>query len=138
MHRFPLHAPEIIHTNTLQFGPIIAGTTIAALGPFIPLNNGFACISDGVPVIMQGALFTSTVFHFMVNDTTGYIGITMRAILGTYSEKQIKALLALCWMCTSVGQVFWGPTFNPVYGAVYWGLSQFPRVLPMKQASLKE
>ncbi len=81
------------------------GTTLASLGLFLPLNVGFANIDENVPVFLQGAILSSSIFHFMVNDDIGPIGMTLRAMWGSYSKNEVKAFLAICWILTTCGQV---------------------------------
>lgn len=84
------------------------GSTVAALGPFIPLDSGLKCISKEVPSVIQGALFSSAFFHFMVNDVEGVIGITLRAVIGDWSESHVRGFIALLWIIDALAELHLG------------------------------
>ena len=81
------------------------GSTVAALGPFIPLDSGLKCISKSVPTVIQGAVFSSLFFHFMVNDSSGVFGTVVRNVLGEWSEEHVRAFLACLWIIESISEV---------------------------------
>lgn len=69
-------------------GPIFAGVLVSVMGVFFPLTKGIKPISNGMPLVIQGALITSTFYHLYVHDT-GICGAGMRWLLHalwSYSE----------------------------------------------------
>jgi len=50
-------------------GPIFAGVIVSCMGVFFPLTKGMKPISNGTPLVTQGALITSAFYHLYVHDT---------------------------------------------------------------------
>jgi hypothetical protein len=81
-------------------------------------------VKNGVPWPMQNGLFCATLYHFIVHDTTGIIGTTLRQycyptmlreMLG-YDDKTFAGLFVSIFMqVTGLLQLpnFYGPTFSP-------------------------
>lgn len=92
---------------------MIVGTTVIAAGCFIPLDTGLECIRKSTPIVMQGGFVSSFMYHFMVNDVNGgFIGNIIKYIIGSYSEHQVRAVIALLWILTGLGQVSFMLTTN--------------------------
>ena len=56
-------------------------------------------------MIMQGTIFSTCFFHFMVNDQDGWIGTLLRSICGQLDEREVRSVVAFLWIIASVGQV---------------------------------
>jgi hypothetical protein len=81
-------------------------------------------VKNGVPWPMQNGLFCATLYHFIVHDTNGIIGMTLRQygyptflreMLG-YDDKTYAGLFVSIFMqVTGLLQLpnFYGPTFSP-------------------------
>jgi hypothetical protein len=81
-------------------------------------------VKNGVPWPMQNGLFCATLYHFIVHDTNGIIGNTLRHYcypiflrerLG-YDDKTFAGLFVSIFMqVTGLLQLpnFYGPTFSP-------------------------
>ena len=54
----------------------------------------------------------SAFFHLMINDTTGFIGNALRAIVGTYTEKEVIVIIATVQLITLLAQVLFSPEAN--------------------------
>ena len=70
-------------------------------------------------MIIQGTVFTAVVFHFMINDESGWIGTGLRSLCGCGqpSEREVRAFLALLWVIAAVGQVLFllhRPSVHPL------------------------
>jgi hypothetical protein len=77
------------------FGPVIAGTVLGSAGQFLPFDKGLAAVKNFCPWTMQAAFLTSTFFHFMINDTKGFIGNTFRSVFGNLSKSTVLSIIAV-------------------------------------------
>jgi hypothetical protein len=77
------------------FGPVIAGTVLGSAGQFLPFDKGLAAVKNVCPWTMQAAFLTSTFFHFMVNDTKGFIGHGFRSVFGNLSKSTVLSIIAV-------------------------------------------
>jgi hypothetical protein len=59
------------------FGPVLAGVLVSCMGVFFPLTKGTKPISNGMPLVIQGALITSAFYHLYVHDS-GNLGAWLR------------------------------------------------------------
>lgn len=75
-------------------GPIITGTITGCGGLFLPFDKGLTPIFNGTPWALQSAFLTAFFYHTIVNDKDGIIGATMRSIFGTYSDSEMRAIIA--------------------------------------------
>lgn len=61
-------------------GPILFGTLLGNMGGFF--SKGFdAYLKNGMPWPFQVGLFGSSFYHFLIHDSTGFIGVSLRQIL---------------------------------------------------------
>lgn len=105
---------------------------MAAIGPFIPLDGGLQCISKEVPPVIQGALFSSAFFHFMVNDRDGVVGVFIRSMLGDWGERVVKGVLALLWMIDAVGEMLEWESCRP-FSIIFSGIGASLGLPEMRQ-----
>lgn len=103
-------------------GPIIVGTTLGSFSLFMPLTKGLDPITHDCPWAIQGAFLTSTFYHLMINDTTGFLGNSLRAFVGSYSEEQTRMVIATVWILHGVLQNYFDATanlFTPLHQVLY-------------------
>jgi len=68
------------------FGPIILATLLGNMGGFF--HKGFhGYLKNGIPWPFQNGFFCATFYHFYVNDKTGFVGVTLRKIIGDLPSK---------------------------------------------------
>jgi hypothetical protein len=104
------------------FGPIIAGTALGSVGMFLPFDKGLGAIKNNSPWTMQAAFYTSCFFHFMINDTKGFIGRAMREVLGNLSKETVLLTIAVLQVTHLQLQYYISPEcnlFTPVHKVLY-------------------
>ncbi len=75
-------------------GPIVVGTALGCLGMFLPFEKGLAPIKNNTPWNLQGALLTASFYHIMVHDKTGFLGVALRSVVGSYDAAAAKTIIA--------------------------------------------
>lgn len=113
-------------------GPIIVGTLTGVLGMFVPFDKGLSAVYSNTPWPIQGSVITATVFHLVVHDTNGPLGVWLRKCSGfdfvfegaNDAEKKVgvRVLLLAMWIVQQWGQTLRGPNFNifqPIYKGLY-------------------
>jgi hypothetical protein len=104
------------------FGPIITGTVLGGMGQFLPFDKGLVAISKGTPWNIQGAFYTASFYHFMVNDKEGWIGQMFRSVFGSHSPASVVMMIAamqviqleLHALCTPEANLF-----APIHSLLY-------------------
>ncbi len=107
---------------TPLFGPIITGTVLGGMGQFLPFDKGLVAISKGTPWNIQGAFYTASFYHFMVNDKEGFIGQAFRSVLGEHAPSTVVMMIAamqvlqleLHALCTPEANLF-----APIHAVLY-------------------
>jgi hypothetical protein len=100
------------------------------MGMFLPFDKGLAPISAGTPWAIQQAFVTAFFYHFMMHDKTGifsqwqlilllsymcvsgFVGVGLRDLIGTYDESTIRVLLATLAVVTAISQVLFNAEAN--------------------------
>lgn len=103
-------------------GPVLCSTLIGCLGGFMPLDKGLLPISKSTSWVVQGAFMSAAFYHFMVKDTTGIIGVTMRNVFGHQSERCVVLIIIYMHMASSVLQIVFDPQanlFTPLHKLLY-------------------
>eukprot|EP01040_Poterioochromonas_malhamensis_P010365 gene10365-11275_t len=111
-----------VYYPTPVFGPIIAGTLVGSFGMFLPFDKGLTPIKNNGPWVLQGAFYSSVFYHFMVNDTKGFIGITLRQILGDLSKSTVLSIIAILQVIHLQLQYYISPDsnlFTPLHKFLY-------------------
>lgn len=93
-------------------GPILVGIVQGSLGAFFPFDKGLSPITGGTPWPMQGAFITAFFYHILVHDTNGFVGITLRSIVGTYSEPTIRIALVTLQVTTLLAHALFNAEAN--------------------------
>ena len=93
-------------------GPVVIGTLAGCLGMFLPADKGLSPISSGTPWAVQQAFLTAFFYHFMVHDKSGFVGGTVRAILGQHEESAVRVLLVTLAGATAIAQSVFNPEAN--------------------------
>ena len=109
------------YTHPLM-GPIIAGTILGGGSNFMPLNKGLAPIDNATPWTLQGAFMTAVFFYFQVCDKTGWLGSSFRAVFGSHSEADVRAIIATVHIATILTQVIFDESanfFTPIHKFLY-------------------
>ena len=104
------------------FGPIIVGVMLGSGGQFFPMDKGFKAIENGTPWPIQGSVITATFYHLMLVDQTGFLGVLLRNILGTYNDSQARMVLASMHIITCLAQTNFHPEanlFTPIHKFLY-------------------
>ena len=104
------------------FGPIIAGTALGSVGMFMPFDKGLVAIKNNGPWTMQAAFYTSCFYHFMINDTKGFIGQALRMMLGNLSRNTVLLIIAVLQISHLELQYYISPEsnlFTPVHKLLY-------------------
>lgn len=104
-------------------GPIICGTTVGSMGQFIPLDKGFTPISNGTPWPIQGAFLSAIFYHLVVYDQEGFLGKSLRAVIGNLTEEDARVVIATMQLIQLVSQVIIHPEFNifkPIHKLLYF------------------
>lgn len=94
------------------FGPILAGTLLGSMGAFLPFDKGLVAISKNTPWAIQAAFLTAAIYHLMIHDTQGVIGVSLRLMLGTYSRSTITIFIAIMQIAHLELQLFLSPEVN--------------------------
>lgn len=93
-------------------GPIVAGTLLGCLGQFLPFDKGLSPIKNNTPWPVQAAFLTSTFYHLMVNDKTGFLGVGLRRMIGSYSPSTVLVIIATVQVTQFYAQYFFHPDAN--------------------------
>ncbi len=92
------------------FGPIFISTFMGCAGMFFPQKgDGFASLDKDTPWALQGGFITSTLTHLMINDHSGFLGKSLRALIGTHSLDTMKMLFGTMHIVTIFTQTFVSP-----------------------------
>lgn len=89
-----------VYGNVALIGPIIAGTIMGSAGMFFPLNKGLAAISKSMPWGLQGPMFTASVYHILIHDRDGFLGVAARGAIGDHPACVVKICLVIYWVAT--------------------------------------
>jgi hypothetical protein len=93
-------------------GPIVAGTVLGCLGQFLPFDKGLSPIKNNTPWPVQAAFLTSTFYHLMINDKTGFLGVGLRRMIGSYSPSTVLVIIATVQVTQFYAQYFIHPDAN--------------------------
>lgn len=106
------------------FGPIIFATCLGNMGGFF-LKGFDAYLAKGMPWPFQNGLCCATFYHFYVNDETGFIGVTLRAIIDKVDfikmgmDDKTFAIVAVSSFMHVMGVLqlshCFGPSFSPFH-----------------------
>ena len=103
------------------FGPILLPTLLGNFGGFF--SKGFdGHLEKGMPWPFQNGLFCSSFYHFYVHDEEGFIGITLRKLIGglpalfgvddhTFAVLFVSAFMQVFPLLQL--KYFLGPSFSP-------------------------
>ena len=86
------------------------------------MDKGFKAIENGTPWPIQGSVITAAFYHLMLVDQTGFLGVALRNILGTYSDSQARMVLASMHITTCLAQTLLHPEanlFTPIHKFLY-------------------
>lgn len=93
-------------------GPIVVGTLLGCLGQFLPFDKGLSPIKNNTPWPVQAAFLTSTFYHLMINDKTGFLGVGLRRMIGSYSPSTVLVIIATVQVTQFYAQYFFHPDAN--------------------------
>lgn len=99
-------------------GPIVVGTLLGCLGQFLPFDKGLTPIKNNTPWPVQAAFLTSTFYHLMINDKTGFLGVGLRRMIGSYSPSTVLMIIATVQVTQFYAQYACRVTSTTVFGAV--------------------
>jgi hypothetical protein len=102
---FTLQAGRVFPANRYPscaiFGPIFCATLSGCCGLFFPQRGeGFAAVEKETPWAVQGAFITATLSHLMLNDKTGPLGQTVRAVLGSWDKNALVVAIGTMQLVT--------------------------------------
>jgi hypothetical protein len=119
------------------FGPIFTATFLASAGLFFPPRPAdfWAMVKNGCPWALQGAFYTASLTHFMINDTDGFFGTTLRSITGEVSIETVRLLVAAMHLSNLYGQLYVTPNFNIFDLLHYYLYILMPNIQGPKQAA---
>jgi len=103
-------------------GPVLCSTLTGCLGGFMPLDKGLLPIFKSTSWIVQSAFLSAAYYYFMIKDTTGIIGVTMRNVFGHQSERWVALTIIYLHMASIVLQIVFDPQanlFTPVHKLLY-------------------
>lgn len=104
------------------FGPIVVGLLLGCGGQFLPFDKGLTVVQNGTPWVVQGACITATFYHLMITDKTGFLGVSLRNIIGTYSDSTVRVILASMHIITCLSQTLLDERsnlFTPIHKLLY-------------------
>jgi hypothetical protein len=94
----------------------------SSFGIFLPADVGIKPIQNGTPFGLQAPLIGSIMTQLIVYDKTGPVGNHLRAMLGTYSEGEMRLFIALMYAVSYfLGILFEREVniFSPIYRVIY-------------------
>ena len=119
------------------FGPILLPTLLGNFGGFF--SNGFdGHLEKGMPWPFQNGLFCSIFYHFFIHDEEGFIGVTLRKVVGglpslfglddhTFAVLLISTFMQVVPLLQL--KYFLGPSFSP-FNAIPLAFEKVVAVIP--------
>lgn len=107
---------------TPMFGPIVLGTAVGSCGQFLPFDKGLNPIKQSTIWSIQAAFFSAFFYHCMINDKTGFVGICLRTMIGSYSAATVMMIIATIQIVQLYVQYFLHPDANilsPIHKVLY-------------------
>jgi len=99
--------PRAIYPSCALVGPIFVGTLLGSSALFFPQrSDGFQSVETETPWALQASFTTSALTHLMLNDKTGFLGTTLRAFVGQWSQETITIVIATMHIITIFLQTF--------------------------------
>ena len=87
---------------------------------------GLSPIQKGTPWPIQSAFISAVMYFFIVKDRDGFIGITIRSLIGDLSHRTVAGLIVAMQMLTLGAQVVFNDPnanfFTPIHEFVYYVL----------------